>query len=538
MSDFNVLILELAKLNKSIAFYPENHPTLINTLRKTTEDISALTSISDFVIEIGKDGFTVKGEKIYPSHPILKDFMQALTLRRVNKIIFHKGLIPEELYSFLKLLNYEVGALFSAGGLEKIMETSSIRNIGLSETHLSKLLSKVVDTSVKKMKASDNDGARNNKEKQNIISLEGTEAQSDEGSLITDAYPFHTEAKQSVAEQYQNTLTQIKLAVEDKNVGELLKGLKMAGDLLYKLDWDTQKEMVLKLLIDISNIKNKPGLPEGLKKEASNFIYNSINEARLNMLIDMLLKNNANDTILNDITKVLTDVSEPAVEALIERLITAEDLSKRRFLINEITKLGDVAYERVIHHLTDERWYVVRNMITILGVFAKPESLPHLFEISKHPDARVRKEVIKTLARFRNPKVFQFLNDLLQKESDDIKLLIIFSLGIMKSKEAIADLIKLLENDNNLSIKKEALIALGRIGDEKVFPLLKNYALKKGFFKKTEKKVLRLAAITALGGICTKDSADFLENLLKDSDPEIRDTAFEALQKVKVKLGG
>lgn len=531
MKDIDVLILDLAKLFKAVSFYPENHPTLINALKKMSEDINNFAKPNDFVIEIGKDGFTIRGKKFYPSQPILKDLAQSFTLRRVNKVIFHEGISYDELLSFFKLLNMEVSTLYAAGGLEALIEASEIRNIALSEVHLTKLLSKP-----QKPKSESVNGAYGGGETTFSTDSELTQHNIDDG-LVTGQERGDEAKQKSVNEQYNEVVNILQTAIEEKDVGKYLKGLKLAGDLLSVFSWLDDTQYVLDLLSFVVAAKDDQNNVEGIRREAGRFIYNVINETRIKTLIDILLQHADNQQVNEKFIKIFSAVGEPAVEAMLERLTTANDIRTRRILINEITKLGDVAFNRVMYHLSDERWYVVRNMVTILGVFAKPESLDRLFEIAKHPDTRVRKEVIKTIARIRHPKVFPFLKEMLSQESDDIKLLIIFSLGIMRSVDAIEDIARIAENDKNINMRKEALVALGRIGTQKVFEILKRYALKKSFFKKAENKILRVAAINGLGEIRTHESANILEQLLKDSDPDVRDAAFESLQKVKFKAG-
>lgn len=531
MKDIDVLILDLAKLFKAVSFYPENHPTLINALKKMSEDLNEFAKTSDFVIEIGKDGFTIRGKKFYPTQPILKDLAQSLTLRRVNKLIFHVGISYDELLSFFKLLNMEVSTLYAAGGLETLIETSDIRNIALSEVHLTKLLSKS-----QKPKTESFDGTYGGIETTFSIDSKITQHNVDNG-LVSNQEMGDEKQQKSIYEQYNDVINLLQTAVEEKDVGKYLKGLKSAGDLLSVFSWLDDTQYVLDLLSFIVASKNDKNNVEGIRRESERFIYNTINETRLKTLIDILLQHTNNQQTNEKFIKIFSAVGEPAVEAMLERLTNANDIRTRRLLINEITRLGDVAFDRVMYHLSDDRWYVVRNMVTILGVFAKSESLDRLFEIAKHPDTRVRKEVIKTLARIRHPRVFPFLKEMLSQESDDIKLLIIFSLGIMRSVDAIEDIAKIAENDKNINMRKEALVALGRIGTQKVFQILKKYALKKSFFKKAENKILRVAAINGLGEIRTAESATILEQLLKDSDPDVRDAAFESLQKVKFKAG-
>ncbi|NIQ93499.1 MAG: HEAT repeat domain-containing protein, partial [Desulfuromonadales bacterium] len=41
------------------------------------------------------------------------------------------------------------------------------------------------------------------------------------------------------------------------------------------------------------------------------------------------------------------------------------------------------------------RWYVVRNVVYILGEMRNAEVLPHLTKLLKHDDVRVRRETMR-----------------------------------------------------------------------------------------------------------------------------------------------
>lgn len=91
-----------------------------------------------------------------------------------------------------------------------------------------------------------------------------------------------------------------------------------------------------------------------------------------------------------------------------------------------------------------------------------------------------------------------------------------------------------MNENNNPLIKKEALLALGRIGNKTAFDILKDFAMKKTFFNKATNKILRLNAIDGLSEIKGEETFKVLEKLIKDSDIEIREKAFNALQKIRV----
>jgi HEAT repeat protein len=65
--------------------------------------------------------------------------------------------------------------------------------------------------------------------------------------------------------------------------------------------------------------------------------------------------------------------------------------------------------------LTDSRWYVVRNLIYIMGKLGHEQFVKHLEPISSHQDVRVRKEIVRTLRAIcpsgKGDLFIPFLND-------------------------------------------------------------------------------------------------------------------------------
>lgn len=532
MKEIDTLLLDFSKVLKAVSFYPEKHPSLMSALEKIKDELNLHSQERDLIIEINKEGFSIYGQKILATHPLLRELSQALTIRRVNKIIFHKGLNALELYTFLKLINMEVGVLFSAGGLETLIEQSDIRNIALSEVHLTKLLSK----KEKERKS----GSVNTTLEENKTKIESKLEVSEKDEKVLPGYldelSISTDKEKGIEKRYRQVIEQLNEALITKKMGDFVKALKEAGEILTLLDWNNDYGKVIDLLAVIAGIEEDDLTIAGFKKEAESFIYNTLNEEKIYILVELLIRHIENEEIAKKINLILRSGKEPVVELMLNRLSTANEIKTRRILIEEITKLGDVAYNRVLYHLKDERWFVVRNMVTILGSFARRDSLPYLFEVALHPDIRVRKEVIKSLARIRDRKVIAFLKNRLNEEAEeDVKLLIIFTFGILRSNEAIDEIIKMLEKEKSLAIKKECLIALGKIGDKRTFEILKKYALRKSFFKKGENRILRLAAINGLAEFNIGEAVKVLEKLRDDSDVDVRDAAFEGLQKIRAR---
>lgn len=95
------------------------------------------------------------------------------------------------------------------------------------------------------------------------------------------------------------------------------------------------------------------------------------------------------------IDRLLPRLGERAAEPLLDALAEAEVRATRRAIRDRLMRLGPVLGPAITVRLADERWYVKRNLLSLL------EELPELpagfsaVEWLNHPDARVRLEAFK-----------------------------------------------------------------------------------------------------------------------------------------------
>lgn len=94
---------------------------------------------------------------------------------------------------------------------------------------------------------------------------------------------------------------------------------------------------------------------------------------------------------------LLPRLGPKAVEPMIEALTESESRQTRRVLLDRLKNMGPSVAAFAVSRLADSRWYVQRNMLTIIG--SLPE-VPEGFQpddFLRHPDDRVRREAIRIL---------------------------------------------------------------------------------------------------------------------------------------------
>lgn len=86
-----------------------------------------------------------------------------------------------------------------------------------------------------------------------------------------------------------------------------------------------------------------------------------------------------------------------AVNSLVDLLAEEEEKGRRRLLIDLLSDVARDDPEPLIARLTDDRWYVVRNLLTVLRD-VHPEPGAAISQTASHPDHRVRMEALRVLS--------------------------------------------------------------------------------------------------------------------------------------------
>ena len=149
--------------------------------------------------------------------------------------------------------------------------------------------------------------------------------------------------------------------------------------------------------------------------EAMNLLVQTGGEAEVTPLIQELLQPISVATIVEHLDQQevqnLTDfidfakaLGDAGVDLLITTLAESQQRRNRRVLAESIAELCRETPERLAPWLADRRWYVVRNMIHILGWIGGDSIIGLLRSTLNHPEPRVRQEAVAAIAQV-NPEL-------------------------------------------------------------------------------------------------------------------------------------
>ncbi|MBS1242249.1 MAG: HEAT-like repeat-containing protein [Nitrospirae bacterium] len=243
----------------------------------------------------------------------------------------------------------------------------------------------------------------------------------------------------------------------------------------------------------------KPRMVEAIKKASSRDVISAV-------VTDMRMNKKGSPEYLAAYSYLMV-LDREATTVLLEILAVEKDRTIRKNLVEILKDLGRKQISIIGRHLSDSRWFVVRNIVNILGDSGSEDALPFLEKVTSHTQIQVRQEVIKGLLNIGGKKaavlLCRFINDI----DSDIQLSAIRGLasihGAGKSEaQALTEFLEgrpIKKKENELT--KEVFKTLEKIGDAETAEFLKRYLKVRWWKARRPQDELRAAAEPAIAEI-------------------------------------
>jgi HEAT repeat protein len=224
---------------------------------------------------------------------------------------------------------------------------------------------------------------------------------------------------------------------------------------------------------------------------------------------------------------VLRRMGADGTEVLLHRMTESEDMAERRAYFNALKEMTE-GTDLLVHMLSHDQWYVVRNVADLAGELRLERAVPGLAKLISHSDERVRRAVAGALAKIGGPSAGEALRKALKDPSPAVRLQAAQDLDGRKARGLAMSLAVVAEEEDKPDVQREMYLALGRIGSTEAIQALLKVAepAKKSLFKRKPGAAVRLAAVAGLHA-AGPSAANALKTLLEDDDAEVR----EAVQK-------
>jgi hypothetical protein len=498
-------LTELAKGMKSVSFYPEDHPLLIQAVTKIVLLLDEIP-LPEQGLEIGIS----KNHLLYNDRPVpgsgnskaLMDLNRELYLRRAARIIFLPNLRPDEIVSFLKLVVRDTEKVLDAGGLEQALAKEKISHIWANRVDYDRL--------TELLKAEE--------ELEELEPEELTETSlQDSGEL---AFLREPQAADSL------TIDSLLTRIESETDPAAYRGhIVQFSRLLLSEPTERKLEHATRAIsIFVRHIEAPPGRSREIAELASLGIRELCGDEMIDHYIGQLRKSGIRGR--RDTEAVLVALGEKAVNPLLQTLAEEKDILVRKTIVSIIVEIGRIAVPAILENLEDSRWYMVRNMVTILGSLEMPDLAPNIISALSHPDLRVKKEAIKALSRTSHPSAAAALCDLCFFPEATVALTATAALSSKKEPEAVVALFRRATARRYMypdyRLAHEAIDSLRAIGTDDAVTALEEIIAMDVFWKTEKFRAMRFHALRSLSLIKGRPAADALLKMLQSRDAPLR----------------
>ncbi|MDA8171628.1 MAG: HEAT repeat domain-containing protein [Nitrospiraceae bacterium] len=230
-------------------------------------------------------------------------------------------------------------------------------------------------------------------------------------------------------------------------------------------------------------------------------------------------------------------LDKKAVPSFITILGELKTMEARRRVINALVFLGEKDIHALAKGLSDDRWYVVRNIIYIFRRIGDKRALEFLSRAAHHQDVRVRMEVLKTLGELEGQGMMSVLKESLDDPETSIRMTAVRALGRIKSPSSKRIIMERIGGkaflDLEFNEKKECFEALANWNEPETGEFLLRALKSTSFFKRGRMDEFRACAAYALGLMRCKEALEPLEKLKGAKNGLLREYAYKAIKRIE-----
>jgi HEAT repeat protein len=238
---------------------------------------------------------------------------------------------------------------------------------------------------------------------------------------------------------------------------------------------------------------------------------------------------------LEDVSAYLLLLQKNSIKPLIKLLGELKNSKARRIFCDTLAEIGKNAIELFTPFVDDRRWYLVRNIIYILGRVGKEQSLPYIQKAFNHEDIRVRREAIQALGLIGGLKANGLLVRALTDTDVRIRCMAAVNLGKGGKKAGLIPLLEVVQSKDFFKSEpaeiKAFFNAIGMAGSNEAVPVLQQLLERKSWFGRGKTDEIRLGAASAMAMIGTPEAKAILEEGKNSKDEAIRDACMQALRR-------
>jgi hypothetical protein len=493
------LLVELARGFALSEFYPLKHPTLVQGILKLDAALQARED--DTRVDVNPTGLVLAGEPPARRSPHVERFAARLDEHGVRSLVLRRDMGIESVGRFLSACTLPPRVARAVGGFAAALAAAGAARVSVNGDWIQP------------------------RPQSGPATASGATAGGISLWSAQDMYEQVQLSAQRVATEDTAELRRMLHEGNDSQRVEALQRLELVAQ------YYVQKGEMDRAIVVLDELRRDAEQLHGRNPATRGAVMLAMHRIADPAIIDELVRRlgrTRSDEERTGLRSTLLHLGAEAVSPLVRELTAASDLSARRAYRDTLVALDAVGVPLLEDMIGDQRWFVVRNMVGILGEIRSADAAEHFARTILHADARVRRETILALTKYGDEQAVPLLVKALTDRESSLRAAAALGLGLTKSQSAVAPLLDRLAAETDAEALVELLRALGRIGNPRVIPALAERAGAGGFFSRTPPQV-RIEAVRALGEIGGDAVRAVLQPLLRDRNGEVRDAVFKAL---------
>ncbi len=527
------------KGKKMLKMYPQNNPIYIKTFEGIYSKFENFFELyNEISLQIHHNEISFNNEQIYYSQEKENNLALFFFKDGIREITFLKGFTREECEDFIKILNTD---------FENIALDDDVVTLFWEQDF--EYIKYVVDEDA----LSDEEEEEGNRMTEEIKN----KLHSDDDLLRA----YHDGLKGP--EQKVDSLVPIseddfKHIVKEIEKGETYSDIERVTTILFELLYQTRErrffaetvgfiENVITYCIKNADFKNTTYIINSTK---SIIKAGDAADEKIKTIKKILVSINS-ETSINGISRVIdgdAKIEEGDFKAFVKHLDKTsiphfmkligqlQSIRGRRLIIEVMSIIGSLDIETIAKGLNDRQWYVVRNIISILGRIADVKAIGYLTKTLSHPDQRVRKETVKTMGGIGGPNILPYLKQALNDKDSSVRMPVIRILGNTRTTSAkkilLTELSKRSFQSKEFSEKKEFYGAIANWKDQDVKDFLLEKLRKKRFWNRAKNDETRACAAYAVGILGYMEAIPFLEKTQNSRNKLLRTLSHTAIKQL------
>jgi HEAT repeat protein len=351
------------------------------------------------------------------------------------------------------------------------------------------------------------------------------------------------EDRRRTLDEFLDVLTEVLVAEEDvSEFREIMNAMNRVLDVLVNVaDFHSAANIIRRLRnLESTLTEASGGKTQAVSEKvemASQVIDRAGTEDNIKRISVVLNEKEMLD--LTWVKRYLLSLGQSSVVPIIHQLGDLKELKTRKMVCEVLAEKARDRMELLREGLSDQRWYVVRNIISVIGVVGLEEGAKLLKPIAKHREVRVRKEIVASLIKIPGSQAGSLLISFLEDEDKKVRLLASRGLARKREQQAVPALVEMIKGeefrDKTPDEKKSLLEGLAVIAGGEAIPFLVKVISKRRWLKRDKHNETRVLAIGALSLIDEPRAHEALSHLKKKRNRAIRQACEHALRRVQTR---